>query len=57
MDDRARIERVVRMYNTNQDAARALSMAPNSLIRRCRRYGLPTPSEAHRRRMERGVSV
>jgi hypothetical protein len=41
--DRARIERVARLYATSQDAGRALGIAPASFCRLCRQYGIETP--------------
>ncbi len=43
--DRARIERVARIYKSNRDAGLALGVAPGSFGRLCRRFGI----ETHRR--------
>ena len=40
---RERIERVARIYKSNQDAGRALGIDPRSFSRLCRRYGVQTP--------------
>ena len=48
--DRERIERVARIYSSNQDAGLALGIAPGSFGRLCRRYGIETPPARRRRR-------
>jgi hypothetical protein len=37
------IERVARIYKSNQDASRALGIHPASFSRLCRRYEVETP--------------
>ena len=49
---RADVERVVRIYNSNQDAAAALGITSRSLSRLCRRFGVETP-HARRQRQRR----
>ena len=41
--ERDRVERVARMYSTNEAASRALGIEPRSFSRLCRRYGIETP--------------
>lgn len=48
-----RIERVARIYKSNQEASRALGMAPESFARACRRYRIDTP---YKRQIKRRVS-
>lgn len=51
---RADIERVARIYKTNQDASQALGIHPKSFSRLCRQYGVETPYlRQQRRRQER----
>ena len=40
---RDQIERVVRIYKSNQDASRALGITPRSLSRLCRKFSIETP--------------
>jgi hypothetical protein len=40
---RERLERVARIYKSNQEASQALGIAPGSFSRACRRYGIETP--------------
>ena len=40
---REQVERVARIYRSNQDASRALGIEPRSFGRLCRRYGIETP--------------
>ena len=40
-----RIEKVARMYKSNNDAGAALGIAPASFSRLCRRYGIQTPRQ------------
>ena len=47
---RDRIERVARIYASNQDASNALGIAQRSFSRLCRRYGVETPYARRRRR-------
>lgn len=49
---RDQIERVARIYKSNQDAGRALGINMRSFSRLCRRYGIET-SYARRRRRHR----
>jgi len=46
--DKTRIERVARIYASNQDAAAALGIQPSSFGRLCRRFGIPTPKQRRR---------
>lgn len=48
---REEIERAARIYASNQDAGRALGIAPGSFGRLCRRYKIETP-QARRRRFQ-----
>jgi hypothetical protein len=48
-----RMENIVRIYNSNEAAGAALGMAPSSVGRLCRDYGLETPSGRSKR--ERGI--
>ena len=41
--DRERIERVARIYASNQDASQALGINMRSFGRLCRQYGIETP--------------
>lgn len=41
--ERDRVERVARMYSTNEEGSRALGIEPRSFSRLCRRYGIETP--------------
>jgi hypothetical protein len=47
---RDQVERVARMYRTNEDASRALGIQMRSFGRLCRRYGIETPWVRKRRR-------
>ena len=47
-----RIERVARIYASNQEASRALGIAPGSFSRLCRLYKIETPYARKRRRRE-----
>jgi len=49
--NRERIERVARIYASNQDASRALGIAMRSFSRLCRRYDIETPHARRRRRL------
>ncbi len=49
---RDRIERVARIYASNQDASRALGIALRSFSRLCRRYEVETPYARKRRRLQ-----
>ena len=51
--ERDRIERVARIYASNQDASRALGIAMRSFGRLCREYGIETPYVRKRRRCSR----
>lgn len=48
--DRERIERVARLYASNEEASQALGIAPGSFSRLCRLYGIETPYARKRRR-------
>lgn len=47
--DRARVERVARIYRSNSDAARALGIRPSSFGRLCKRLGIESPYERRQR--------
>lgn len=47
-----RIERVARIYASNQEASCALGIAPGSFSRLCRLYNIETPYARKRRRRE-----
>lgn len=47
-----RIERAARIYASNDEASRALGIAPGSFSRLCRRYQIETPYARKRRRRE-----
>ena len=47
-----RIERVARIYASNQDASRALGIAMRSFSRLCKRYDVETPYVRRRRRLQ-----
>jgi len=49
---REQIERVARIYKTNQDASQALGIAMRSFGRLCRRYGIETPYVRKRRGLQ-----
>ncbi|MEW6751620.1 MAG: hypothetical protein AB1505_11690 [Candidatus Latescibacterota bacterium] len=49
-----RLERVARLYGSNAEAGRALGIASGSFRRACRRHGIETPGERHRRKARRG---
>ena len=48
--DPARVERAARIYGSNQEASRALGIAPGSFSRLCRLYDIETPHARQRRR-------
>lgn len=48
--ERERLERVARLYASNEEASRALGIAPGSFSRLCRLYGIETPYARRRRR-------
>ena len=48
---REQIERVARIYKTNEDASQALGIAMRSFGRLCRKYGVETPYIRKRRRL------
>ena len=52
--DQERVERVARIYKTNQDAADALGIAMRSFSRICRRFGVETPYLRMQRLKKRG---
>jgi hypothetical protein len=47
--DRQQIERVARMYRSNQDASRALGITIRSFNRLCHKYEVESPYYRHRR--------
>ena len=47
-----RIERAARIYASNDEASRALGIAPGSFSRLCRRYQIETPYARKRRRRQ-----
>ncbi|NKB71263.1 MAG: hypothetical protein GKR89_29675 [Candidatus Latescibacteria bacterium] len=47
---REQIERVARIYKSNQDASQALGINMRSFGRLCRKYGVETPYVRRRRR-------
>lgn len=47
--DKATIERVARMYKSNQEACAALGITLRSFGRLCRKYGVETPWVQKRR--------
>ena len=44
------IERVARIYKTNQDAGAALGILPDSFARLCRKHGIESPYARRQRR-------
>ena len=40
---REQVERVARIYKTNQEASQALGIVMRSFARLCRKYGIETP--------------
>ena len=48
---RERVERVSRIYASNQDASQALGIAMRSFGRLCRRYGIESPYARRQRRL------
>ena len=50
--DPQRIERVARIYASNQEASRALGIAPGSFSRLCRLYDIETPYARKRRKRQ-----
>lgn len=50
--DPERIARVARIYGSNQEASRALGIAPGSFSRLCRLYDIETPYARQRRRRQ-----
>ena len=52
--DQERVERVARIYKTNQDAADALGIAMRSFSRICRRFGVETPYLRKQRNKKEG---
>ena len=53
---RERIERVARLYASNQEASQALGIAMPTFGRLCRRYGIESPYARRRRRLREGGS-
>ena len=49
---RERVERVARMYRSNQDACRALNITLRSFSRLCNKYEIETPYARHRRSLQ-----
>jgi hypothetical protein len=49
--DKERVERVARMYGSNQEASQALGIVLRSFSRLCHRYGIETPFARRRRRL------
>ena len=47
--DRRRVERVARIYHSNEDASRALGIVGRSFSRLCRQHGIETPYARKRR--------
>ena len=47
-----RIKRAARIYASNQEASRALGIAPGSFSRLCRLYNIESPYARKRRRRE-----
>ena len=50
--ERERIERVARIYASNQDASQALGIVMRSFSRLCREYGIETPYVRKRRQQQ-----
>ena len=48
---RKQVERVARVYKSNQDAGRALGIEMRSFSRLCRKYGIETPYVRKQRMM------
>ncbi len=49
---REQVERVARIYKSNQDAGRALGVDMRSFGRICKRYGIETPFARRRRQLQ-----
>ena len=49
--DRERIERVARLYASNEAASHALGIVPRSFSRLCRQHGIETPYARRRRQL------
>lgn len=49
---REQVERVARIYNSNEDAGRALGIQMRSFSRLCRTYQIETPYARRRRRRQ-----
>ena len=49
---RDQVERVARIYGSNQDAGRALGIDPRSFARLCSRHGIETPYVRRQRRRQ-----
>ncbi len=54
--ERERVERVARIYSSNQEASQALGIVMQSFGRLCREYGIESPY-ARRRRLRQRPSV
>ena len=50
---RTAVERVARIYHSNEDASRALGIAMRTFGRLCREYGIETPYKRKLRRRSR----
>ena len=49
---REQVERVARIYHSNEDAGRALGIVDRSFSRLCRQYGIETPYTRRRRQRD-----
>jgi hypothetical protein len=54
---RETIERVARIYKSNQDASSALGITMRSFGRLCRKYGVETPYAKRRRALQEARPV
>ena len=55
--ERERVERVARIYASNQEASQALGIVMQSFGRLCREYGIETPYARRRRLRQRKQSA
>ena len=55
--ERERLERVARMYSSNEGACKALGIVNRSFSRLCRQYGIETPYARRRRQKSGTLSV
>ena len=53
--ERQQIERVARIYHSNEDAGRALGITMRSFSRLCRQYQIETPHARRRRRRQEAL--